>query len=168
MMLPLSVAFPLLCVCRNGCFQTRGINYWGCSGHLGVNMDISCTSVILAGPSLHQCARARTPWRCLRVFSAALVMEVWMLHQAWGSNMDVDPWLALTENATARSTGSPSLSPGLVNSSSAAVSVWRDAEQPEERAYRDFAISAQLLILAGSLLGKKTSHHLNILIEKKQ
>lgn len=84
--------------------------------------------------------------------------------------MDVDPWLALTENATARSTGSPSLSPGLVNSSSAAVSVWRDAEQPEERAYRDFAISAQLLILAGSLLGKKTSlqsHHLNILMEKK-
>ncbi|KAK3542567.1 hypothetical protein QTP86_030401 [Hemibagrus guttatus] len=65
--------------------------------------------------------------------------------------MDVDAWLALTENATGRSTGSPSLSPGSVNSSSA-VSVWRDAEQPEERAYRDFAISAQLLILAGSLL----------------
>ncbi|MCI4389720.1 hypothetical protein PGIGA_G00101700 [Pangasianodon gigas] len=66
--------------------------------------------------------------------------------------MDADAWVPLTENVTGRSPGSPSLSPGLVNSSSA-VSAWRDAEQPEERAYRDFAISAQLLILAGSLLG---------------
>lgn len=68
--------------------------------------------------------------------------------------MDVDAWVSLTENVT-----SPSLSPGLVNSSSA-VRVWGDAEQPgedkeEEGAYRDFAISAQLLILAGSLLGEE-------------
>ncbi|XP_060720931.1 G-protein coupled receptor 176 [Tachysurus vachellii] len=66
--------------------------------------------------------------------------------------MDVDAWVALTENTTGRSPGSPSLSPWFVNSSSA-VSLWRDADQPEQRAYRDFAITAQLLILAGSLLG---------------
>ncbi|KAF7690563.1 hypothetical protein HF521_012367 [Silurus meridionalis] len=66
--------------------------------------------------------------------------------------MEVDTWDSLNDNGTRRLPGSPSLSPGFVNSSSAA-SAWRDAERPEERAYRDFAITAQLLILAGSLIG---------------
>ncbi|XP_062858609.1 G-protein coupled receptor 176 [Trichomycterus rosablanca] len=79
--------------------------------------------------------------------------------------MDVQAVFSLSENATAGPPGWLSFSPASVNSSPA-LTEWTEPEEQQgeelvykllyghqEKAYRDFTISIQLLILIGSLLG---------------